>query len=55
MSAYLVVAALCALVAYLFWVITMMGGGWYLLIGAFVLCAPLPTLHLITRIQNKRH
>ncbi|MET9904637.1 hypothetical protein [Streptomyces sp. NPDC006446] len=50
---YLMTAALSMLVVYLFWVITMMGGGWYLLIGTIVLLAPVPTLHLITRRQHK--
>ncbi|MET8132944.1 hypothetical protein ABZV24_13480 [Streptomyces sp. NPDC005251] len=50
----LITAAVGTLVVYLFWVITMMGGGWYLLVGTVLLCAPAPVLHLITRLQNKQ-
>ncbi|MER5473057.1 hypothetical protein ABZX90_10555 [Streptomyces sp. NPDC002935] len=51
---FLLTAAVGTLVVYLFWVITMMGGGWYLLAGTVVLCGPVPVLHLITRRQNQR-
>jgi hypothetical protein len=51
---YLMTTALSLLVVYLFWVIAMMGGGWYLLIGTVFLCAPVPVLHLTARRQRKR-